>query len=82
MSTTGRPGDETVVYDKGGWVLWMLMHQMGRAAFLDGARHFIAFYHRSPDHPVLQDFAAFMRPYAPDQAGVRRLRPPVVLRAA
>jgi ABC-type transport system involved in multi-copper enzyme maturation permease subunit len=69
LSTTGRRGDETVVYDKGGWVLWMLMHQMGRAAFLDGARHFIEFYHRSPDHPVLQDFAAFMRPYAPDKAG-------------
>lgn len=68
LSTTGRPGDNTVVYDKGGWVLWMLMHQMGRPAFLDGARHFIAAWHRSPDHPVLQDFAAFMRPYAPDPA--------------
>ncbi|HEY0512597.1 MAG TPA: ABC transporter permease [Thermoanaerobaculia bacterium] len=69
LSVAGRPGDETVVYDKGGWVLWMLMHQMGRAAFLDGARHFIEVYHKSPDHPVLQDFAAFMRPYAPDKAG-------------
>ncbi len=69
LSTTGRPGDNTVVYDKGGWVLWMLMHRMGRAAFLDGARHFIESYHRNPDHPVLQDFAAFMRPYAPDKAG-------------
>ena len=64
LSTTGRPGDETVVYDKGGWVLWMLMHQMGRAAFLDGARHFIDHYHRARTTPCSQDFAAFLRPYA------------------
>jgi ABC-type transport system involved in multi-copper enzyme maturation permease subunit len=68
LSTTGRQGDSTVVYDKGSWVLWMLMHQMGREAFLAGARDFIQTWHKSPDHPVLQDFAAFMRPYAPDKA--------------
>jgi len=69
LSVTGRPGDETVVYDKGGWVLWMMMHQMGRDAFLAGVRNFFATWHGSPDHPVLQDFAAAMRPYAPDKAG-------------
>jgi len=68
LSTTGRPGDNTVVYDKGGWVLWMMMHQMGRDRFLAGARDFITTYHKSPDHPVLEDFAAFMRPYADDKA--------------
>ncbi len=66
LSTTGRPGDETVVYDKGGWVLWMMLHQMGRERFLAGARAFITTWHKSQDHPVLEDFAAFMRPYAAD----------------
>jgi ABC-2 type transport system permease protein len=67
LSTTGRPGDETVVYDKGGWVLWMMLHQMGRERFLAGARGFITTWHKSPDHPVLEDFVAFMRPYAEDK---------------
>ena len=66
LSTTGRPGDQTVVYDKGGWVLWMMLHQMGRERFLAGARAFITTWHKSQDHPVLEDFAAFMRPYAAD----------------
>jgi ABC-2 type transport system permease protein len=67
LSIAGRPGDETVVYDKGGWVLWMLLHQMGRDRFLAGARGFITTYHKSPDHPVIEDFVAFMRPYADDK---------------
>jgi ABC-2 type transport system permease protein len=65
-TTPFRPADETVIYDKGGWVLWMLLHQMGRDAFFAGARHFIAEYHAAPGHPVLQHFAAAMRPYARD----------------
>ena len=28
--TGERPGDTTVTYDKGGWVFWMLLNQMGR----------------------------------------------------
>ncbi|MFY9820202.1 MAG: M1 family aminopeptidase [Thermoanaerobaculia bacterium] len=67
LSTTGRPGDETVVYDKGGWVLWMMLRQMGRDRFLAGARSFITTWHKSQDHPVLEDFVAFMRPYADDK---------------
>jgi ABC-2 type transport system permease protein len=68
LSVAGRPGDETVVYDKGGWVLWMMLHQMGRDRFLAGARDFITTYHQSPDHPVIEDFVATMRPYAADKA--------------
>ncbi|HEY8020754.1 MAG TPA: M1 family aminopeptidase, partial [Thermoanaerobaculia bacterium] len=72
-TTGGRAGDETVIYDKGGWALWMLLEQMGREAFFAGARHFIAEYHRespgAPGHPVLQHFVAAMRPYAADPAG-------------
>ena len=64
-----RLADGTVIYDKGGWVFWMLLQQMGREAFFAGVRHFIAQYHAAPGHPVLQHFAAAMRPYAPDPAG-------------
>jgi ABC-2 type transport system permease protein len=64
-----RPGDVSVIYDKGGWAFWMLQQQMGRDAFFAGARHFIAQYHAAPGHPVLQHFVAAMRPFAPDPAG-------------
>ncbi|MBW8877427.1 MAG: hypothetical protein JF614_20880 [Acidobacteria bacterium] len=68
LSTTGRPGDQTVVYNKGGWALWMMLHQMGRDRFLAGARNFITTWHKSQDHPVIEDFVAAMRPYAADPA--------------
>jgi ABC-type Na+ efflux pump permease subunit len=63
-----RPGDTTVVYDKGGWVFWMLLQHMGRDRALKGLREFIARYRLNADHPVLQDFVAAMRPFAPDPA--------------
>jgi ABC-type Na+ efflux pump permease subunit len=63
-----RPGDTTVTYDKGGWVFWMLLNQMGRERTLAGIQSFIKAYHGNPDHPVLQDFLAAMRPFASDPA--------------
>ena len=63
-----RFGDNTVVYDKGGWVFWMLMERMGREAFLAGVKDYFRTYHNNPDHPAIQDFVAVMRPYAPDKA--------------
>jgi ABC-type transport system involved in multi-copper enzyme maturation permease subunit len=63
-----RPGDTTVTYDKGGWVFWMLLQHMGRERALAGLREFIGRYRLSADHPVLQDFVATMRPFAPDPA--------------
>jgi ABC-2 type transport system permease protein len=63
-----RQGDQTVTYDKGGWVFWMLMQQMGRERALTGLRQLIADWADHPDHPVLQDFIASMRPFAPDAA--------------
>ena len=63
-----KPGDTTVTYDKGGWVFWMLMEHMGRERALAGLRRFIADWGEKPDHPVLQDFIATMRPFAPDPA--------------
>ena len=61
-----KPGDTTVTYDKMGWVVWMLLHEMGRDNLMRGLRDFQTAYGESPDHPVLQDLTAFLRPYAPD----------------
>jgi len=63
-----KPGDTTATYDKGGWVFWMLLEHMGRERALAGLRRFIADWGDKPDHPVLQDFIASMRPFAPDPA--------------
>jgi ABC-2 type transport system permease protein len=63
-----RSGDTTVIYDKGGWVFWMLLQHLGRDRDLAGLRHFIAAWKDYPDHPVLQDFIAAMRPFAADTA--------------
>ncbi|MFN0242342.1 MAG: ABC transporter permease/M1 family aminopeptidase [Planctomycetota bacterium] len=61
-----RPGDTTVTYDKGGWVFWMLLQHLGRERALEGCREFIRRYETNADHPVLQDFVAVMREFAPD----------------
>lgn len=62
-----RPGDTTATYDKGGWVFWMLLHHLGREEDLAGLQEFIRKYENGPDHPVLQDFVATMREFAPDK---------------
>ena len=46
----------------------MLLNQMGRDQRLAGMQAFIKTYHGNPDHPVLQDFLASMRPFAADPA--------------
>ena len=61
-----RPGDQTVRYDKGGWVMWMLHQLMGREAILSGLHEFIARYNPDPDFPVIQDMLAVLRESAPD----------------
>jgi ABC-2 type transport system permease protein len=63
-----KAGDQTVTYDKSGWVFWMLMQRMGREPTLRGMKEFIAAYTGNPDHPVLNDFVAHMRRYASDTA--------------
>ena len=63
-----KAGDQTVMYDKSGWVFWMLMQRVGREPTLRGMKEFIAAYTGNPDHPVLHDFVAHMRRYAPDAA--------------
>jgi hypothetical protein len=61
-----KPGDTTVTYDKMGWVMWMLLQQMGRDEILRGLHDFQTAYGENPDHPVLQDLVSFLRPYAKD----------------
>ncbi len=69
VKITGElPGDTTVTYDKGGWALWMLLNHMGRDRLLDGIKAFFQKYHKNPDHPVIQDFLATIRPFAADAA--------------
>jgi ABC-type transport system involved in multi-copper enzyme maturation permease subunit len=63
-----KPGDNTVTYDKMGWVVWMLLQQMGRDNLMRGLKDFQTAYDENPDHPVLQDFTEFLRPYAADSA--------------
>jgi len=63
-----RESDETVIYDRGGWVFWMLYDFMGHDRALAGVQHFIRTWSESRDHPALQDFVAAMRPYATDPA--------------
>jgi ABC-2 type transport system permease protein len=63
-----RDGDNTVLYDKGGWVFWMTYQLLGRERTLAGLRKFMADWGNGPDYPVLQDFTAAMRPFAPDPA--------------
>jgi ABC-2 type transport system permease protein len=61
-----KAGETTVVYDKGGFVFYMLHRLMGREANLAGCQAFIRNHETNPDHPLLEDFVDEMRPFAPD----------------
>ncbi|MEM9291204.1 MAG: ABC transporter permease subunit [Acidobacteriota bacterium] len=61
-----RPGDTTVIYDKGGWAAWMLMQQMGREPMLAGLQELFQTYRNGPDHPLLEDMLATLRQHAED----------------
>jgi hypothetical protein len=61
-----KTGDQTVTYDKGGWVFWMLHDLMGREANLAGLQAFMRNHLSNPDHALLQDLVLELRPFAPD----------------
>ncbi len=61
-----KNGDSTVMYDKGGWVFWMLLNHLGREKTLQGLQQFIRDFRAGHDHPVLQDLVAAMRSSAAD----------------
>lgn len=63
-----RPSDTTVIYDRGGWVFWMLYDFLGHDQAMAAYRNFFQTWSQSRDHPTLQDFVEAMRPYAPDPA--------------
>jgi aminopeptidase N len=63
-----RSGDQTVTYDKGGWVFWMLMEHMGEERMDAAMRDFIGAFKDGPDFPLLQDLVEALRPHAPDAA--------------
>lgn len=62
----GRATTETVVYDKGAWVMWMLHNHLGRERMLAGLREFIQRFVAGDDHPALHDLVETLRPYAAD----------------
>jgi len=61
-----RPGDNTLIYNRGGWVFWMLMEQMGRERMLTGLRDFIERFKDGPDFPLLEDLVETLRAHAED----------------
>ncbi len=62
------PGDNRIIYDRGGWVFWMLAQQMGRDASLAAHRDYLARYRDTQDHPMVEDYLAVLREHAPDTA--------------
>lgn len=63
-----HPADETVVYNKGAWVLWMLHDHLGREAMLAGLQAFIARHLERDDAPAVADLIETLRPHAADPA--------------
>lgn len=62
-----RPGDTTVMYDRGGWVFWMMKEMMGQERMLAGLQAFILKFKDGPDFPLIEDFVASMREHAADR---------------
>ncbi len=60
------PGDSRIIYDRGGWVLWMLHRLMGREANLAAHRDYLETYRDSEDHPLIEEYLAVLRRHAPD----------------
>ena len=62
------PADGRIIYDKGGWALWMLHRHLGRDAGFAAIRDYLATYRESRDHASLEDYLAVLRRHAPDTA--------------
>jgi aminopeptidase N len=60
------PADDRIVYDKGGFALWMLHRFLGRDASLAAIREYLATFRESRDHAALEDYLAIMRRHAAD----------------
>jgi ABC-2 type transport system permease protein len=62
------PGDRRIIYDRGGFVFWMLHQLMGREASLAALREYLSTYRDSQDHPLIEEYLVIMRRHAPDPA--------------
>ncbi len=60
------PADGRIIYDKGGWALWMLHRHLGREASFAALREYLAAFRDSRDHASLEDYLAVMRRHAAD----------------
>ena len=60
----GLPADDRIIYDKGGFALWMLHRFLGREAGLAALREYLAEFRDSHDHASLEDYLAVMRRHA------------------
>ena len=60
------PAEGRIVYDKGGFALWMLHQFMGREASFAGLREYIETYRDARDHSAVEDYLAIMRRHAAD----------------
>jgi hypothetical protein len=61
-----RAGDRRLIYERAGWVFWMMQDLMGKSATVDGLHDFVRTWRDTSDHPVLQEYLALMRRHAPD----------------
>jgi len=50
-----RRYDTTVIYDRGGWVFWMIYDFLGHERAMQAYHHFFQTWSTSRDHPALQD---------------------------
>jgi hypothetical protein len=66
--TGARPGDTTIMYDRGGWVLWMLCRHLGRERMFEGLQAFTLKFKDGPDYPLMEDLVETLRPFAADAA--------------
>ncbi len=63
------PLEGRLIYDRGGFVLWMMFRLMGEEAGRAGLRDYIATYRDATvDRPLLEDLLEVMRRHAPDPA--------------
>jgi aminopeptidase N len=60
------PADGRIIYDKGGWALWMLHRFLGREASFAAHREYLATFRDSRDHAAMEDYLAIMRRRAAD----------------
>jgi ABC-type transport system involved in multi-copper enzyme maturation permease subunit len=61
------PGDQRIIYDRGGFAFWMLHRLIGRENSLAGLKEYMATWRNAEhDHPLIQDYLAVMRRHAPD----------------